>query len=166
VSILDIARDEVLGVVNRLVDHTPHGEVSQSVTINCDVVQAEELWRDHRRLSVVLSELGEVEFTEPDRYRFNLHAGPVSVTFDSRLITENGGLRFVGIGSDDNEIIVAYRPAPQHLGTEVTLRTKTPAPDLLSGALAFKILYRARALMQTGEVPTLRENPSARKSPR
>ena len=62
--------------------------------------------------------------------------------------------------------IVAFRPAPNHLGTELSLRLKTPAPDLLTGALAFKILYRCRALLQTGEVPTIRSNPSARPSAR
>ncbi|SLH72109.1 Uncharacterised protein [Mycobacteroides abscessus subsp. abscessus] len=28
--------------------------------------------------------------------------------------------------------------------------------------MAFKVLYRARALLQTGELPTLAHNPSAR----
>jgi hypothetical protein len=48
----------------------------------------------------------------------------------------------------------------------VTLRVEAPAPRLLSGAAAFKVLYRLRALMQTGEVPTIKSNPSARASAR
>ncbi|MEI4535529.1 hypothetical protein WAE93_30445 [Pseudomonas aeruginosa] len=73
------------------------------------------------------------------------------------------GIRFVGNG---NQIVVKYRAAPRELGTEVTLCVQAPAPALLSGAAAFKVLYRLRALMQTGEVPTIQSNPSARESAR
>jgi len=39
---------------------------------------------------------------------------------------------------------------------------RSPLPGLLTGAIAFKLLYRMRALLQTGELPTLEHNPSAR----
>ena len=172
-SILDSAKDRathlaagVVSVVSdKMSDKTPAAASNgQTVTINADVVEVEELWRDARRMSVVLGELGDVEYTGPDRYRWKLHAGPVETTWESRVHSMDGGLRFTG--EDGNEILVSFRPAPNHLGTEVTLKTKTPAPDLLSGALAFKVLYRCRALLQTGEVPTIRNNPSARPSAR
>jgi uncharacterized membrane protein len=168
-SILDTAKDRATnlaaGVVNMVGDKkTPDGANGQSVTINATVVEVKELWRDARRMSVVLGELGEVEHTGADQYRWKLKAGPVATTWECTVHTDNGGLRFTG--DDGNEILVGFRPAPNHLGTEVTLRTKTPAPDLLSGALAFKLLYRCRALLQTGEVPTIRNNPSARPSAR
>jgi hypothetical protein len=88
-------------------------------------------------------------------------------SWDSRLIADSGRLRFVSTSQDGGtEIILDFSEAPRGQGTEVTLRVKSPAPALLSGALAFKALYRARALLQTGEIPTLRKNPSARKSAR
>lgn len=167
-SILESARnratDLAAGVIDKVVEKTPDAANGQSVTINADVVEVEELWRDARRMSVVLGELGDVEHTQPDRYRWRLRAGSVSMTWESEIHTDTGGLRFTG--DDGNEILVGFRPAPNHLGTEVTLKTKTPAPDLLSGALAYKVLYRCRALLQTGEVPTIRNNPSARPSAR
>lgn len=168
-SILDSAKHRAVSlateVVNIIGDRTSGDATGgQTVTINADVVEVEELFRDARRMSVVLGELGDVDYTGPDRYRWNLHAGPVSTMWESRIHTDDGGVRFVG--DDGNEILVGFRPAPNHLGTEVTLKTKTPAPDLLSGALAFKLLYRCRALLQTGEVPTIRNNPSARPSAR
>jgi uncharacterized membrane protein len=174
-SILDEAKNRAVslatGVANAVGGKDAADAVNgQWVTVNCTVVEAEELWRDPNRMSVVLGELGEVTLSGPDAYRWTLHAGPVSTTWESRLHSEDGGLRFVGTGSgsdtDANEILVSYRPAPNGLGTEMGLRTKTPAPDLLSGALAFKVLYRCRALLQTGEVPTIRNNPSARPSAR
>ncbi|MGE2714252.1 hypothetical protein ACQI4L_09360 [Mycolicibacterium litorale] len=172
-SILDAARDRATAlaanVANVVGDKMPDkrpadATTGQSVTINSSVVEVEELWRDARRMSVVLGELGDVENIGPDRYRWTLHAGPVKTTWESTAHTDPDGLRFTG--DDGNEILVSYRLAPNHLGTEVTLRTKTPAPDLLTGALAFKVLYRCRALLQTGEVPTIRNNPSARPSAR
>lgn len=174
-SLFDTAKERATSlagsVVNKIAEHSSDDPASgQSVTINCTVVQAEELWRDAHRMSMVLGEVGEVEVTGPDQYRWTLRGGPVETTWESQVHTDNGGLRFVGTGSGDdtpaNEIIVGFRPAPNHLGTEMSLRLKTPAPDLLTGALAFKVLYRCRALLQTGEVPTIRSNPSARPSAR
>jgi uncharacterized membrane protein len=170
-SLFDTAKERATSlagsVVHKIAENAPDDPATgQSVTINCTVVQAEELWRDAHRMSIVLGELGQVEVTQPDHYRWTLRAGPTETTWESRVRSENGGLRFVGTGDDANEIIVSYRPAPNHLGTEMSLRLKTPAPDLLTGAVAFKVLYRCRALLQTGEVPTIRSNPSARPSAR
>lgn len=163
-SVLDTARGHIVGLVERLADNAPQRITQQSLTIGCSVVDAEEVWRDANRISQVLGELGEVAFTEPNRYHWRLHLGEVNLDWDSRLVSEAGGLRFVG--EDGNEIIVGYTPAPNQLGTEMTLRTKSPVTGLLAGAAAFKILYRIRALLQTGEVPTIRQNPSARASAR
>ncbi|WP_280506943.1 hypothetical protein [Nocardia farcinica] len=62
----------------------------------------------------------------------------------------------------DAQLHIEFAEAPADLGTEVTLRVTAPVPGLLTGAVAFKVLYRARALLQTGELPTLAHNPSAR----
>ncbi|WP_422742196.1 hypothetical protein ACN27E_13860 [Mycobacterium sp. WMMD1722] len=166
---LDTAKDRAVSVAGSLVnkitgDEAPEAGNGQWVTVACTVVEAEELWRDAHRMSIVLGELGDVQYRDPDVYRWTLHAGPLSTTWESRVHGERDGLRFVG--TDGNEIVVTIRVAPHHLGTELGLKTKTPAPDLLSGALAFKVLYRCRALLQTGEVPTIRSNPSARPSAR
>lgn len=48
------------------------------------------------------------------------------------------------------------------LGTEVTLTLQLPAPNVVLRGAAFKVLYRARALLQTGELPTLTPTPAAR----
>lgn len=163
-NVLDNAKDQIVGLVEKIADHAPPSTSQQTVTVACTVVDAEELWRDAHRLSEVLGEVGEVRFSEPNRYHWHLHAAGVALDWESGLVSDTNALRFVG--SDGNEIVVEYRPAPNNLGTELTLRTKTPAPQLLSGALAYKVLYRARALLQTGEIPTIRRNPSARASAR
>ena len=58
-------------------------------------------------------------------------------------------------------LVVSTGPAPRDLGTEVRA-----ALDLPAGAVAFTLLYRLRALLQTGEIPTLRPQPAARRSER
>jgi uncharacterized membrane protein len=164
VSYLDSAKNQALGIASKVVDRLPRRDKAQTVTIACPRERIEQFWRDPAQLSVVLGDVAEVDATGPDRYRWRLLTGP-EVSWESELVPEPDGVRFVGI-ADGNELLVSYRPAPHDLGTEVTLHAKTPAPGLLSGAAAYKVLYRLRALLQTGEVPTLRSNPSARASAR
>lgn len=163
---LDVAKDKVVGSVKeaakKVVDAQPPRATAQTVTIACPVDRIAQFWRDPLQLSVVLGDIAEVEASGDDRYRWRLLEGP-DATWESRLVTREDGVGFVGDGS---ELTISYRAAPHDLGTEVTLRATTPAPGLLAGAAAYKVLYRLRALMQTGEVPTLRSNPSARASAR
>ena len=163
-SYVDVAKNQVLGVVSKVVDVQPRRTTSQTVTIACPLERIEQFWRDPQQLSVVLGDIAEVEPTGQDGYRWRLLNG-ADVAWESRLVAEPDGVRFVG-NADGSELAVSYRPAPRDLGTEVTLRVTAAAPGLLSGAAAYKVLYRLRALMQTDEVPTIRSNPSARKSKR
>lgn len=161
---IEFAKEHVLGAVKKITANLPRRTAAQTVTIACPVERIEQFWRDPDQLSAVLGDIAEVELSGPDRYRWRSLTGP-TVVWESELIPEPEGLRFVGTG-DGNQVVVAYRPAPGQLGTEVTLHVNASAPSLLSGAVAFKVLYRLRALMQTGEVPTIRSNPSARNSAR
>ncbi|GFG65243.1 hypothetical protein MKUB_27330 [Mycobacterium kubicae] len=161
---LDAAKDQVLGVVNKVVDMQPQRAAAQTVTIACPVERVAAFWRDPAQLSVVLGDIAEVDSVGEDRYRWRTLTEP-DLSWESRLVTFPDGVEFVGT-SDGNELTVNYRPAPRDLGTEVTLHVKTPAPGMLTGAAAFKLLYRLRALLQTGEVPTIKSNPSARNSAR
>lgn len=164
VSYLDIAKKQVLGAVKTVTAALPRHATGQTVTIACPVERIEQFWRDPEQMSVVLGDIAEVERRGPERYSWRSLTGP-KVVWESELVPEPEGLRFVGT-RDKNQITVTYRHAPGKLGTEVTLRVGAPAPGLLAGAATFKALYRLRALMQTGEVPTIRHNPSARKSAR
>ena len=159
-NVLDTAKDHVVALVGKFADGRPR-TTSQTVTVACTVVEAEELWRDPHRLSVILGERGQVRVSGQQRYHWTFRAADTEVRWDSRLVSGNGGLRF----TDDagHQVVVRYRGAPKGLGTEITLTADLPAPGLLTGAAVFTALYRARALMQTGEVPTLADNPSGRR---
>lgn len=163
-QVLDPIKGAVKGAAKKIVDMQPRRAAGQTVTIACPLERIEQFWRDPNQLSVVLGDIAEVDQAGRDRYRWRLIGQP-EVVWESELIPEPEGVRFVGTG-DGNQIAVGYRPAPRDLGTEVTLHVEAPAPALLSGAAVFTVLYRLRALMQTGEVPTIKSNPSARKSAR
>lgn len=163
-SVIGMAKDQIVGLVEKLVDTVqdtlPHSAARQSITVSCTVVEAEDLWRDARKLSVILGDVGEVHFSAPDSYRWALHVGDHELDWHSKVSSGPGELRFADEAGA--EIVVGYRTAPHGLGTEMTLRSDLPAPALLTGAVAFSMLYRARALLQTGEVPTISRNPSGR----
>src|SRR5437868_9728261 len=118
----------------------PRRTTTQTVTIACPLERIEQFWRDPKQLSVVLGDIAEVEPVGQDGYRWSLLNGG-DATWESRLVAEPDGVRFVGNG-DGNELAVRYRPAPRDLGTEVTLRVTAPAPGLLSGGAAYQVLYR------------------------
>lgn len=170
-SALDIAKDQLRHAIGAVAGRAGHRQRSQSLTIGCPEETVREFFRDPERLSKVLGEIAEVHPTgQGDRLRWVFRTGPLDgISWESKVVADNGRLRFVGVGDNDatgSELVVDFSAAPRGRGTEVTLRVESPAPGLLSGALAYKALYRARALLQTGEVPTIRKNPSARKSAR
>lgn len=128
----------------------------------------EQLWRDPAALSQVLGTLADVSITAPNRYRWTVSVpGGHQIDWDAKLIDTADGLRFVGAqnrSQDDTttEVSVQLQDAPADLGTEVTLTLRLPAPKVILRGAAFKVLYRARALLQTGELPTLTPTPAAR----
>ena len=174
---IDKAREQLTDLVGKLVDSTAGSGNSQTLTISRPRSEVEQFWRDPGKLSEVLGDVAEVRSTEPGSYEWTLNPGADEpTTWNTTLVEGDGSLRFVGETGEDStaqnstadppEVELTFRDAPHDLGTEVTIRTKTPVPDILTGAATFKALYRARALLQTGELPTLRHNPSARHAAR
>ncbi|WP_040835498.1 hypothetical protein [Nocardia brevicatena] len=151
---------KVAGVVGRGSSSSSH----QTMTIERPRPEVERFWREPENLARTLDGIAEIHPTEPDHLEWTF--APESehpVTWESTSVVEENGLRFVDAADPDiAEIAIGFADAPHDLGTEVTIRAMTPAPNLLTGAAAFTALYRARALLQTGEAPTLEHNPSAR----
>ena len=119
-------------------------------------------------LSRLLGDLGSVEEVsdgDGDGYRWTLSAGEghPGLQWRAELGRRDGGLRHEGdLDGAVRSLDVATSPAPRDLGVEVRLRVDLPLPRLAAGAAAFTLLYRLRALLQTGEIPTLRPQPAAR----
>jgi uncharacterized membrane protein len=176
VNVVDSTREHVKQIVDKVaqkvVEKTPAG-VSfdsgvQAVTIGRPRAEVMQFFTDANRLSEVFGEIAEVSSTGPDRMRWKFTAGDGGAEWECVVVTEDDErLRFVDVDPNKNaEITLEFRDAPRDRGTEVIARVSSPAPGALTGVLTFKALYRARALLTTGEVPTLRRNPSARTSNR
>ncbi|WP_063022786.1 SRPBCC family protein [Nocardia niwae] len=170
---IDDTKHLLSDLVGRVIESASSYSGSQTVTIACPRAEVEQFWRDPAKLSEVLGDVAEVRATEPSVYEWTLHSGTDGrTTWKTTLRAEEGHFRFVGSTGDDTtsaqglEIELSFRDAPRDLGTEVTMRARTPLPDVLTGAAMFTALYRSRARLQTGEIPTLAHNPSARSSAR
>ncbi len=162
---VDSVSSGVGALVRTVVDHTPRATTVQSITIGRPRTEVLQFWADPGRLSQVLGDRADVEHTEADDYRWTVDVGAAgSLEWRTTLEREDGTMRFVGVdgGGAHAELLLRFADAPQDLGTEVTARIVAPIPRALAGALAYAALYRSRALLLTGELPTLDHNPSGR----
>ncbi|WP_280507757.1 hypothetical protein [Nocardia flavorosea] len=161
---LDKAKHELLTLAGKAVTSVTPGSRSQTLTFRCPRAAAVQFWRDPENLSRVFSGIAEVHSTGEDRYEWAVAGtGDEPVTWASVLLAEDDDLRFVDASDSDLvQMDIGFADAPHELGTEVRISAQAPLPEPLTNAALFTVLYRARALLQTGEVPTLEQNSSAR----
>lgn len=154
--------------------------VRRSITIGRAAEELYRLWREPGTLGQVLGAGARVTSTGPDRMHWVVQGpGGRRAEWDAQIVEDRPGelVRWASVdgAAVPNEGAVRFRPAPNDLGTEVTLslrfdpRAATPGSALASrfgGApgklLATKALHRFKSLAETGEVPTLTRQPAAR----
>jgi uncharacterized membrane protein len=174
VNVVDSTKEQVKHIVEKVAqkvtEKAPAGvsfdSQIQAVTVGRPRAEVMGLFADANRLSEVFGDVAEVSSTGPDRMRWKFTGGDLE--WECVVVTEDESrLRFVDVDPNESTgIVLELRDAPRDRGTEVIARVSSPAPGALTGLLTFKALYRARALLTTGEVPTIRHNPSARASNR
>jgi uncharacterized membrane protein len=141
----------------------PAGPVTLTVAADQDAIRA--VWRDGTRLSRVLGDVASVTETIDAKATFTVTTPAGDITVNTSVVDDADGIRFVesSTSSPETEIVVVrFAEAPNDLGTEVTLRLQLPVPEFAAKTAAFKVLYRLRSLVQTGEIPTLTPTPAAR----
>lgn len=172
-SVVDTAKAQVKHIAEKVADKATDAVSRdsrvQAVTIARPRTEVMHKFQDAAFLSQVFGDVADVRADGQGRLRWafgsDASSGPgwdcvVAVDDDTQL-------RFVDIDPDKSAgVTLNFREAPQDRGTEVIARVTSPAPGALTGVAAFKALYRARALLLTGEVPTIKQNPSARDSDR
>lgn len=167
-TVSDIVGDVVGGVLRRT--STPGSP--QTVTISRPRDEVKRFWRDPGSLSAVFDRAAQVRGSgAPNEFVWTPGDSSDGGEPWHAVLREDGDVfRFTAARPEDSGatpgFVLTFRDAPRGLGTEVTLRAETPLPNFLSSLASFAVLYRARALLQTGEVPTLRDNPSARRTVR
>jgi len=129
-------------------------EAECTITVGRPAEALGRLWREPGTLTRITSHLGERAAT---------------LERDVRVVDDQPGrlLRWEPRPGAElpTEGTLRFRKAPNDEGTEVTLRLRlagAPVPGLVARAATEKTLRNFKALAETGEIPTLERNPSAR----
>lgn len=171
-SVLNSAKERVRHLVDDITEKVGERVTTESriqaVTIGRPRSEVVSRLQDADVLSAVFGDIAEVRYSGPNRMSWTFADDANGPEWDCVVTVEDDSrLRFVDVNPDrDTGVVLEFRDAPQDQGTEVIARVSSPAPGALTGPLIFKALYRARALLMTGEVPTIKFNPSARESAR
>ena len=154
-------------------------DVRRSVTIGRPADELYERWRDPETMTRIVGGFADVMAPSEDRWHWTVTA-PLgfSVTWDTEFVEDRPGefLRWTSTADAavSNEGSVHFRPAPDDRGTEVTFQFRIDSPGgavgdavaarlgIVPDALAGVALDRFKSLVETGEIPTLEKNPSAR----
>ena len=166
-NVVDTAKEQVKSLVGKVAEKvgeaTPDSRV-QAITIARPRRDVIRLFQDAELLAEVFGDFAEVHSAGDGRLRWTFPIDGSGPAWDCIIaVDDDTRLRYVDVNPErSTEIILDFRDAPQNRGTEVLAHVSSPAPGAFTGALAFKGLYRARAVLQTGEAPTLKSNPSAR----
>ena len=154
-------------------------EIERSVTIGKSADELYRLWRAPETLPQLMQQFVQITPTSATRARWKINA-PLgqSIEWDAELTDDRAG-EFVGWKAADgapisNEGSIEFRPAPGDRGTVATLRLRFAPPggaigtaaanlfDFVPEKIAAQALRSFRSLAETGEIPTLVKNPSAR----
>lgn len=156
-------------------------EVERTLTVGRPAEELYRLWREPDTLGRIMGHFADVKSMSADDWHWKFH-GPLGreLEWDSRVVEDRAPefLRWEAAASStlESQGWVRFRPAPGNWGTEVTLHLSFSPPG---GALAeavmkrlrgipalqtLKALRRFKSLAETGEIPTLHHNPTARAS--
>lgn len=154
-------------------------EIERSITIGKSADELYRLWREPSTLPQLMQHFIQITPTSETRAHWKINA-PLGQTFEwDAEQTEDRANEFIGWKSAanapvENEGSIEFRPASGDRGTVATLRFRFAAPggaigtaaanlfDFVPEKLASQALRSFKSLAETGEIPTLVKNPSAR----
>jgi uncharacterized membrane protein len=154
-------------------------EVRRSITVSRPAHELYSIWRDPENLATLLRGLVEVTPTAIDRTRWTMRGQLGTTTeWDAALAVDipSEAISWKSIEGQgpERELSLRFAHAPGNQGTEAVLWFRFDPPGGLIGeaisklfaiapdAMLVKVLHRFKAFAETGEVPTLRWNPSHR----
>jgi uncharacterized membrane protein len=127
----------------------------------------------------IMEEFADITIKDETHSHWSVR-GPMNkrIEWDSEIVEEQAGQRIrwqTQPGAElPNEGSVEFRPAPGEWGTEVMLRMRfQPQVNLPSEGLmkllgfvpkqmAYKALWRLKALAETGDIPSIKNQPACR----
>jgi uncharacterized membrane protein len=160
---------------------TPKHRIRQSVTIGRSASELFALWRKPETLEKIRLPFEQLTVLGSDHLRWTMKFPVGSLEIEALLVEERPNelihWRSTSSGPLQVDERMRFKPAPQDLGTEAALDYEVdfshmPAGELLRSVSSFfhrlpqsavkKVLENFKSLAETGEVPTLERNPSAR----
>lgn len=156
--------------------------IHQSITIGKDAAELYTLWRNPDTMIRLMRPWADIDIAGENHIRWSipLPIGP-AITGEAIMIEdrENEMVHWSTMPGEGLQVNEWFHlsPAPQDLGTEVTLeylidfsgvrggrtiRAISSFFDKTPRIIIGKLLHNFKALAETGEIPTLERNPSAR----
>jgi uncharacterized membrane protein len=154
-------------------------EIMRAITIGKPADELYRLWRDPQIQPQIMADFADVAMDDKGHAHWAVRA-PMGrrIEWDSEIVEERAGemLRWqTREGAElPNEGSVRFRPAPGNRGTEVHLHVKFSPPGAMpvKGAMkllgfipkqmAYKALWRFKALAETGQIPSIKGQPAGR----
>jgi uncharacterized membrane protein len=171
---------DALGVdTNGHRSHRGTTTVRRVVSIEAEPEELERRWRDPETFRQVVGHFADVEMDEAGRVRgrFATQLGG-SIPWQGQIVEVRPGSMIRWHAGDGAPLTadgtMRFRPAPNGWGTEVSLELQlhgkggaighavTEMTRLVPDMVAATALRRFKSLVETGEIPTLDRNPSAR----
>lgn len=160
---------------------TSKQRIRQCVTIGRTASELFALWRKPETLEKIRLPFEQLTVLGSDHLRWTMKFPVGSLEIEALLVEERPGelvhWRSTSSGPLQVDERMRFKPAPQDFGTEAALDyevdfSRMPAGELLRSVSSFfhrapqsavkKVLENFKSLAETGEVPTLKRNPSAR----
>jgi uncharacterized membrane protein len=146
-------------------------EARSSVLVNCSVNQAYEFWRNFQNLPKFMTRLDDVKVSGDGRLTWTVVSGGSRLSWDTYIVNDRENERIDWSSVPGSPVTVEgsveFRTAPANRGTVVELSTRFVAPGMsvrrMLGQFLGKFpsflmrndLRRFKALMETGEIPTI-----------
>lgn len=161
--------------------HASGYDVSRSATVQKSVEEVYRAWRKPETFVSAMGHLASVTPMTGGLTRWSLH-DPLGNEhhWDTELVADEPN-RLLRWATTDNaplikSLTLLLAPAPGDRGTEMKLRLRLDPPGGLLGSALHKLfgkvpgvvvqraLYNVKALLEAGELPSLKNNPAARAS--
>jgi uncharacterized membrane protein len=154
--------------------------VESAITVNRPLAELFRAWKEPRKLARILGDVAEIHRAESEELEWTLRQPFFARAhrFKTRWVESNAPTELVWESEPDDAFrmvgAVRFSAAPANLGTQVRLRVEVGMPgEPLLGWLSRPlerfvrmkgavVLRRFKSLAETGEIPTLQRNPSAR----
>jgi uncharacterized membrane protein len=153
--------------------------ITRAITIGKPADELYQLWRDPQTMRRIMEEFADITIKDEKHSHWSVR-GPMDrrIEWDSEITEEHPGERIrwqTMPGAEvPNDGVVEFRPAPSNRGTEVLLRMRfhppTPVPSegvmkllgFVPKQIAYKVLWRLKALAETGDIPSIKNQPAGR----